>query len=511
VIITVGRATAVALVLAAGVAHAQNDNQPRCLTARLVDPHGAVSGPVVRAVLAQPHEMLCAPDTNTVTLSKGANLPKSIVLIGKKAAVEDTVHGDVLMIGGDLFLHPGSYIDGHAISICGGVYPSANAVVRYGVVIEKCDKLKLGIDGPTVTVEYWPRGLAPPVAVRLPSFYGFRIPSYDRSDGLSAGWGPTLNFDSLRLHVAPMITYRSNLGHWDPSLTVGWSPARETNLTFVGERGTYTNDEWSRPTIFNSTATLGTGSDARNYYRADHFSLIADHHFGDKLNNITPYVQVTDEFDRSVGPDLHSRHYAWSLIDPLDTSGIRRVNPGITRGRIISGAGGFKGLLTAGEYVLSGSMSVEVPFTSPVSGTWVQTTLDGDLKMPAIADNTLELTTHDVVTAGDPAPAQRYAYLGGAATLPTLFMLQEGGDDLVWAAANYLIPIHIFQIPLFGPPEIGAYYTVGTAGIRRLPHFTNNVGPQVIVGIFQILYLYDPGSRKHNFAVGAVLPANLTY
>jgi hypothetical protein len=497
------------VALIAGTARAQ---EPHCLTARLVSAHTAASGPVVRAVLAQPHEMLCATDTTMVTLTRGANLPKSIVLIGHKAAVEDTVHGDVLMIGGDLFLHPGSYIDGHAIAICGGVYASAQAVVKYGVVIEPCERFQLANDGPTVTVEYWPRGLAPPVAVRFPTFYGFRIPSYDRSDGLSAGWGPTVNFDSLHLHVAPIITYRSNLGHWDPSMTVNWNPASATTLTFVGERATLTNDAWSRPGIFNSTATLASGSDANNYYRSDHFALMLKRDIGDKQNNLAPFVEVSDEFDRSVGPDSNSRHYAWSLIDPLDTSAIRRENPGITRGRIISATGGFKGLWTVSENTsLSGAVSVEVPFTSPVPGTWVQTTVDGDLKVPTIADNTLEVTTHDVLTAGDRAPAQRYAYLGGAATIPTLFMLQEGGDDLIWGSANYLIPIHLFQIPLFGPPQIGAYYTLGSAGIRRLPHFSNNVGPQAIIGVFQFLFLYDPGTHKHDFAVGAVLPANFTY
>jgi hypothetical protein len=500
----VRRTTTLALLLALipGAAHAQQD-QPSCLTARLVDAHGAVSGPVVRAVLAQPHEMLCATDTTKMTLARGATIPKSVVVIAHGAIVEDTVKGDVMVIGGDLFLHPGSHIDGHAIAICGGVYASAQASVRYGVVIEPCDKMHITHDGPTVTVEYWPRGLAPLVAIRFPGiFYGLRIPSYDRSDGLSAGWGPSLNFDSLRLHIAPLVTYRSNLGHFDPSLTVNWR-----FLTLVGERTTLTNDAWSRPGYYNSTATLGAGSDARNYYRSDHFTLLASRMIGDKLVNVTPFVSLNDEFDRSVGPDANSRHYAWSLIDPLDTSGIRRVNPPITRGRIISALGGFKGQWTNSEGIsASGSWSLEVPFTSPVPGTWVQTTLDGDLRFPTISDHTFEFLTHDVVTAGHAAPAQRYAYLGGSPTIPTLFMLQEGGDDLVWLAGSYLVPVHLFSIPLFGPPQVGAYYATGSAGVRRLPHFTNNIGPQAIIGIFQFVFLIDPATGRHDFALGAVLP-----
>jgi len=497
---------ALALLASAGSVHAQQPDQPSCLSARLVDSHGAVSGPVVRAVLAQPHDMLCARDTTKLTLSKGANIPRSIVLVAHGAIVEDTVHGDVMVIGGDLFLHPGSHIDGHAIAICGGVYASAQASVRYGVVIEPCEKLKLTADGPTVALEYWPRGIAPPFAIRFPGiFYGLRVPSYDRSDGLSVGYGPSLNFDSLHLHIAPLVTYRSNLGHFDPSLNINWR-----FLTLLGERSTVTNDAWSRPNYFNSTATFGTGSDARNYYRSDHVSLTATHTYGDaKSTNIVPFIGVNDEFDRSVGPDLHSRHYAWSLINPLDTSGIRRVNPPITRGRIISTLAGFKGQWSgeAGGPSATGSFGLEVPFTSPVSGTWVQSTLDADLKIPAIADHTFEFITHDIVTAGHAAPAQRFGYLGGAPTIPTLFMLQKGGDDLVWLSASYLIPVHIFTIPLFGPPQVGAYYATGTAGVRHLGQFTNNIGPQAIIGIFQFVFLVDPATGKHDFAVGAVLPA----
>jgi hypothetical protein len=489
-------------LIAGSSAHAQQEEGPHCLSVRLIDAHSAVSGPVVRAVLAQPHEMVCGTDTTTMTLARGATIPRSIVLVAKAVAVEDTVKGDVMVIGGDLYLHPGSHIDGHAIAICGGVYASAQASVRYGVVIEPCEKILLKNDGPTVTVEYWPRGLAPLVGVRFPVFYGFRIPSYDRSDGLSASWGPNVNFDSLHLHLSPLVTYRSNLGHFDPSLAINWR-----FLTFLGERTTLTNDAWSRPGYYNSTATLGAGSDARNYYRSDHFSLLANKTYGDKQNNIAPYVSLNDEFDRSVGPDLHSRHYAWSLINPLDTSGVRRVNPPITQGRIISAIGGLRGLWTSPEGIsANGSLGLEVPFTSPVPGTWVQTTIDADLKVPVIADHTFEFLTHDVATAGHASPAQRYAYVGGAPTIPTLFMLQEGGDDLVWLSASYLIPIHVFSIPLFGPPQVGPYYTTGAAGVRHLPHFTNNIGPQAIIGIFQFVVLFDPATGHHDFAVGAVLP-----
>ena len=45
------------------------------------------------------------------------------------ATVASTVHGDVVVINGDLFLQPGAKIDGRAVAIGGGVYDSQQASV----------------------------------------------------------------------------------------------------------------------------------------------------------------------------------------------------------------------------------------------------------------------------------------------------------------------------------------------------------------------------------------------
>lgn len=53
----------------------------------------------------------------------------TVVVLGSDASVASTVHGDVVVINGDLFLQPGAKIDGNAVAIGGGVYDSQQAHV----------------------------------------------------------------------------------------------------------------------------------------------------------------------------------------------------------------------------------------------------------------------------------------------------------------------------------------------------------------------------------------------
>src|ERR1700716_4611371 len=54
--------------------------------------------------------------------------------------------------------------------------------------------------------------------ISLPLGVGLRIPSYDRVNGLALPWGPRLDLGEEKLQLDALVTYRSNLGKWDPSL-----------------------------------------------------------------------------------------------------------------------------------------------------------------------------------------------------------------------------------------------------------------------------------------------------
>src|SRR3569623_1451211 len=102
-----------------------------------------------------------------------------------------------------------------------------------------------------------------PIAVELPLGVGLRIPSYDRVNGLSIPWGPTINVGEGRLVVDPPIAYRSSLGKFDPALAVYAARTSDSSvaLTLAGARGTFTNEGWIRSDLINSIITLGLGHD----------------------------------------------------------------------------------------------------------------------------------------------------------------------------------------------------------------------------------------------------------
>src|SRR4051812_30154181 len=105
--------------------------------------------------------------------------------------------------------------------------------------------------------------------ISLPLGLGLRIPSYDRINGLALPWGPKLETSDGKFDIDGLVTYRSNLGKWDPSLEGVIRPGGSQELRFYAGRGTFTNDKWIRDDLTNSATALFAGSDARNWFRAD--------------------------------------------------------------------------------------------------------------------------------------------------------------------------------------------------------------------------------------------------
>jgi len=88
---------------------------------------GPGAGPsfLERAVLA-PHFAI-APGAQAATLRRDTTYSTTVIVLGRDAIVEGSVHGDVIVVGGDLYTHPGGHIAGRAVSIGGGVYESTLA------------------------------------------------------------------------------------------------------------------------------------------------------------------------------------------------------------------------------------------------------------------------------------------------------------------------------------------------------------------------------------------------
>jgi hypothetical protein len=128
-----------------------------------------------------------------------------------------------------------------------------------------------------------------------------KLPTYDRVNGLSVPFGPTLTVGEERLVVNPAITYRSHLGKIDPSLSVIGQLTADSTIGFAltGSRGTFTNDSWIRSNIINSLTSLGLGGDSRNYFRGDRgeVRVTSSLHLPIEVDAATVFVGARSERD----------------------------------------------------------------------------------------------------------------------------------------------------------------------------------------------------------------------
>ena len=95
---------------------------------------------------------------------------------------------------------------------------------------------------------------------------------------------------------------------------------------------------------------------------------------------------------------------------------------------------------------------------APGDEHFTQTTIFARAAFPTfvtkLGTQTFVFHTHMVLTAGDTAPPQRFAYIGGSGTLPTFDILSRGGDQMVFLEGLYNFPIETFHVPYLGTPIV---------------------------------------------------------
>lgn len=347
--------------------------------------------------------------------------------------------------------------------------------------------------------------------ISLPLGIGLRVPSYDRVNGVTLPWGPQLLTNDETLELNALVSYRSHLGNWDPSLEGYLRPGTANELKLYVGRGTFTNDSWIRSDLMNSLATLFVGSDARNYYRSDRASLRLTRSITVSAVGLTPFIGGSFERDWSTGfPTVKT---PWSFFGRKGDLKMRRLNPPVARGHIGSILGGTGFQVSRGGLEAKLDVAAEhAPSTSfdfactviPANGTclavpesFTQITLDSRVTFPTFGAQTFAFTGHALMTGGgNIPPPQRFGYLGGSGTLATVDLLALGGDRLLFLQGDYVIPIERIQLPFLGSPFIALRYAAGNAGIGKLPSLIQNVGVGAGVGFFRVDYTIDPAENR---------------
>jgi hypothetical protein len=346
--------------------------------------------------------------------------------------------------------------------------------------------------------------------ISLPLGVGLRPPAYDRVNGLTLPWGPKLEMGDGRVDVDALVSYRSNLGKWDPSLEGTLRPTDQNEITFFAGQGTFSNDNWIRSDLTNSLVAFFAGTDARNYYRSTRGTARYTLTLSGNSFTFTPFIGGNVERDWSTGGFAPPKS-PWSVFGRKGNLRMRRPNPGVFKGTLTSILGGTGLELVKGgvEAKLDGTVERSLhtaptgdcsvtPIPCLIAGeSFTQGTLDGRIFFPTFGSQTFTFRTHAVLTGSDGiTPPQRFAYLGGTGTLATVDLLALGGDRLLFFDGDYMIPIDKIQVPLFGSPFFALHYAAGSAGLDQLPSLIQNLGVGAGAAMLRVDYVIDPARNR---------------
>lgn len=475
----------------------------------VVDAGPGEPGRILNAAVQQPHTVMYSQDP--VDLPRDSVYGQTLIVVAPRVTVAGTVHGDVIVVGGDLFMHPGGNVQGRAIAIGGGAYNSTLATVQGGRLSFRDATFDVDASSGTGAIRLAYRSLrveGTQSVLTWPLRVGVRIPSYNRVDGVVLPWGPIVTLGEGRFIIDPTITYRSHLGNLDPGVAIQADFGR-LELDVDARRSTFTNDRWIRGDLLNSLTTLAFGTDTRNYFRADRIEAKARVDFAFGNFRLSPFLGGLFENAWSTGASLGPDTSVFSFFGKND-EGIYRPNPSILAGHMASLLTGFDGGWNSGDFTSALTARVEYVLSSMASSLtddfgFVQTTLDGRAAFQTFGSQRLQLKSHAVLTRGDTPPPQRYAYLGGSGTIPTLDLLEMGGDQLFFFDAAYVIPIERFSFRFVGSPQVTLRFITGSAGISGLPDFVQNVGVRVGFPMVGVEYLVDPATGESKISFGVSL------
>jgi len=452
------------------------------------------------------HRYIVRHEQYNTRLFRDSVFDTTVVVLNSDATVASTVHGDVVVINGDLFLQPGARIDGRAVAIGGGVYDSQQAKVGGEKLAFRDVHFDTAHTSTGIELVY---RVPPPPEDTIPTFglpglFGVRMPLYDRVDGLSLPWGPRIMLADTRLVIDPTLTYRSNLGAYDHAVSVRAKLRHGWSATAFGGRTTLSNDSWIQADLANTISTLGVGSDYRNYWRSTRFEgrIAHDWLFSDGELQVSGGGRTEDDHSvRGGGP--------WSFFNRDDTLHMKRPNPPIERGRMSSALFGARGSWEREHVAFELGADAEVVLDAPSDERFTQTTIYARTTFPTfvtkLGTQTFVFHSHLVLTAGDTAPPQRFAYIGGGGTLPTKPILSRGGDQMVFLEGLYNFPIETLHIPYLGTPIITVREMLGSTGVGSLGRFDSNIGARLTLGFFTGEIFVDPATGDHTFSLGLSL------
>jgi hypothetical protein len=441
---------------------------------------------VLEEVLQRGEYLLLSRDT---VLSPEFRAPGDLVVWDALVRLEGSVGGAAVAINGTLVLRPGARVEGPVASLGALILPSHLA--EHGPIVELPPDQRVEVSAEAGRLHV---AVAPPPP--LPRFglgglFGFYRMAYDRVDALSVSWGP--QWRPTGQEFGPTIegwltvrTVRAPGGGVRAGL-----PAGRLLATVQVERATVTNEWWIRSDLANSAEALVLGRDLRDYHESDRAWLRlsrAPPPAGETgALHLMPWVSLTRSTDRS----LRTRA-PWAL---LGRGQLERVNPPVAEMTLLSVDGGVGVDWIGAGSSFQGGIGAEYGVPQNDEPAFSRMSASGEWTMQALWNHSLAVRGHAFGTlTGDGAPPQRWSFLGGQGTLPTLPVAALRGDNLVLIASQYRVPLELVQLPLLGSPALELLHATGTAWRtgESMPAWEQNLGAGLAFSLARVRAWIDP-------------------
>lgn len=451
---------------------------------------------VLRDILERDRFLLLARDT---ILPDDFRAPGDLIIVNADVRIEGEVKGAVAVIEGAFFIRPGARVEGPIAGIGGGIYPSGLAAVGDTVYvpltydIEVVERARAPGEGVRAAGERnFEVRISPPepVYLVLPWPYGLRPPAYNRVDGLTLGWGPRLRIAGREDGpiLAPWVTLRTARGEFGGGVNLDVPVGAGIHAIVRAASETRTHESWIRGDLANTLAALTFASDLRNYHHSESISL--------SLARPNDIPLIAGEF--AISPRITyraSRDESLATRDPWVLFGDAddwRPNPPVEPGTVVSIIGGAELRWQGASTSFRGDASVERAWEGPGDFAFTRWSVEGGWTMEALWNHRISVFAKAFGVPGDePAPPQRWSFIGGTGTLPTFDVAEFRGDHLVFIESTYRIPIPIFDLPILGPPALEAMHAIGTAWVTGTdaPPWEQNLGlgihfPFLTVGLY---------------------------
>ncbi|WP_420634739.1 hypothetical protein [Candidatus Palauibacter sp.] len=402
-------------------------------------------------------------------LAASDTVPGPVLLLEGSARIAGHIEGDLYVVDGDLFLRTGGSVAGDVVVLGGGFYGSGLADVTGAITYRPNEPLRVRPTEGAFEIIY---EVEPEPAFELDGTYGFHLPTYDRVKGLAFPVGAVgrLSRAPGRPELAVELTWIPAREDVDFRLRNSWRLGERVQLGLFATSAIASNEDWIRPTWYNSLAHFVAGDDVRNHYDSREFGL--------ELEWASPEPPVWEDAPRwrfvvSAGREQTEsvRFREVTILFGEEPPPAIPLLPGfdhdlnIEHGSIWLGRLGFEWVSRGREGATAFGLGVEAGFEDDIDRVEVLTGVDAI--RPPIARSDARGYQYDFlliegrvsvrrVTAwghaidafaigrADPAgrlPERRYSTIGGPGTVPTMPLRGLRGARMVYGEAAYAVPI----------------------------------------------------------------------